>query len=237
MLAVFLALLWWQSRYTWIIHNPMYGWPIPFNNVWYGGLRQWRPSILILDVAVWLILAGSVGHVLERWRRRPNRLQLTLGSLLLLQAVVAVLLSLGCGEGYLRAHPNNDSIFPKYARWEAGGVDIWFDIGLFTDPPHRWPFARITIVLAIGCTIYTIGYLLWGAMRLAGDVMGGRPHTHSHSAPEPTSSYAAPSTGPRADDRSPHHQKEPGIVRVVAWVLVAIIAFFLATTLFPPAVR
>ena len=33
MLAVLFDILWWQARYISTVHNPMYGWPLSFNNV------------------------------------------------------------------------------------------------------------------------------------------------------------------------------------------------------------
>jgi hypothetical protein len=96
-LAALLAILRWQCRYTWSIGNPMYGWPIPFNNVWHHdgweqyGWEQWRPWLLALDATVWLILLASVGYTLERWRRRKNLFQFNLGGLFILQAVLAAL--------------------------------------------------------------------------------------------------------------------------------------------------
>ena len=51
-LTVILAVLRWQSRYTHAISNPMFGWPMPFNDVWYEGARgEWLPHLLLLDVA------------------------------------------------------------------------------------------------------------------------------------------------------------------------------------------
>jgi hypothetical protein len=160
-LIVTLALFLWQSRYTHSIHNPMFGWPMPFNNVWYAGDRgEWLPDILILDATVWLLLACGVGRVVERCCRGAKRFQFSLRSLFVIQAVAGLMLVLGGAENFLRRHPNNDSIIPAYARMTFGKCDVWLDLGLFTDPPMRGPLTRSTIILAISCAIYSALQLL-----------------------------------------------------------------------------
>jgi hypothetical protein len=231
MLLVLFAIQWWQARYTWSISNPMYGWPVSFNNVWIGSERpEWHPWLLALDAAVWLILLASVGYALERLWGKTKPFQFSLGSLFGLQAVLAVLLAVGCAEGFLRANPNNDSIYPKYASWDGGfsepleairdslfpkharrdlgSVMVGLDIGLFTDPPLRRPLARSAIIFAIGCVVYTVGSLMFRAVR--------RRAAAANSVP----SY-----------------KVPAIARFVQWTLVVIDVFLLISTSFPPAIR
>jgi hypothetical protein len=216
MLAVFFAILWWQARYIWTINNPMYGWPMPFNNVWYRNVQgDWRPSILLVDAPIWLMLTGSVGYTLERWRRRPKRFQTTLGGLFVLQGVVAALCALGCMEGYLRAHPNNGSMWPLYARWDICNVSLWFDLGLFTDPPlYRFP-SRLAIIFAIGCFVYTVIRLLSSTVRR---VCGGR----------------VLSTQPIPNESA---QRDPILARIVLVVLAVSIFLFSWGTLLPSTVR
>ena len=205
-LLVLFAIQWWQARYTWSIHNPMYGWPVSFNNVWSdGGRGEWHPWLLAFDSAVWLILLVSVGYAVERFWRRSKPFQFTLGSLFGLQAVLAILLALGYAEGHLRAHPNNGSIYPKYACRDLGGETVGLDIGLFTDPPIRWPLARMAIIFGIGCAMYTAGSLTLRAVRRRAAVANSLPSN-----------------------------KVPALARVVQWTLVVIDVFFLIGTLFPP---
>lgn len=221
MLLVLMVVLWWQSRYTGSIHNPMYGWPMPFNNVWYRGSFEWRPLVLVLDAAVWTALAASVGAVVERWRQILKTWQFSIIRLLGIQAVAAGILVLGIGEHWLRANPNNGSIIPKYARWEVAGVDVWFDIGLFSDPIHSWPIIRITVILAIGCAIYVGGCTLWSAARrVLYVIMHRKPH---HQC--------------RIEHSTTVMLEEPIVVRVVYWLMVACVVLMLLTSLFPPMVR
>jgi hypothetical protein len=224
MLAVLLALLWWQSRWMWGIHNPMYGWPMPFNNVWYDNFEgEWRPSILILDIGVWLILAGSVGYVLEGWRRKPDRYQLTPARRRALLAVAGVVFALGCVEIYLRLHPNNEAIVPQYARLDLGHVQIWFDIGLFTAPPFSRLWGRIVIMLAIGCTVYTAGCLSRILPRVRSAPTG---QTERQSVP------TQDVVGVEA-----HPQQTPELARILILLLMIAVALLSVATLFPPAIR
>ncbi len=210
MLLVLFAIQLWQARYTWSIDNPMYGWPVSFNNVWVGDARRdWHPWLLAIDATVWIVLLVSVAYALERLRRRIKPFQFGLGSLFGLQAVLAVLLALGCAEGFLRANPNNDSIYPKYASWDFGGVSIGIDVGLFTDPPLRASGARGTIILAIGCVVYTAGSLMSRAVR--------------HKTSETMSHL--PSC------------KVPALARLVLWTLAVIDACLLFATSYPPTIR
>jgi hypothetical protein len=216
MLTVLLAILWWQARYTLAIGNPMYGWPMPFNNVWYEGWHgDWRPSILIVDAPVWLSLTGAVGYTLERWRRKPKRFHMTLGGLFVLQGVAAAVYAIGCIEGYLRAHPNNGSMFPAYARWNIGSVSLWFDLGLFTDPPGCRPLIRLAVILAIGCLVYG---MVCGVSSATRRVCGGR---------------AAPAESVATENP----RRDPLPARIILFVLVVVILLFVWGTLFPPAVR
>lgn len=174
MLAVFGAQSWWQSRYIGTREKVIYGWPVPFDHLWYSR-SEWDPGMLALNVFVWLILIGSVGYVVETWWRKPNALQFTIRGLLALQAAVAVVLALACTERYFRAHPNNGSDFPKLARWVAGDWELWLDLGLFTDPPANWLLVRVTIILAIGCAGYTAVCLPVDVLQAVRRVMAGEP--------------------------------------------------------------
>jgi hypothetical protein len=215
-LAVLCAILWWQARYVWSISNPMYGWPMPFNNVWYEEWRKdWLVSILAVDAAVWIALAAAVGYTLEQRRRSPNRWQIGLHGLFVLQAVIAMVLALAYGEGCLRAHPNNHSMVPAYARLDVGGIGLWFDLGLFTDPLGNRPLVRLAIISSIGCCIYTAISLFSSTVRR---VWGARPDP----------AQAVPCANP---------QRDPLLVRVVLLVLGITTLVLSCGTLFPPAIR
>jgi hypothetical protein len=232
-LVVLAALLCWQARYTLAFGNPMYGWPMPFNNVSDGNFRrEWRPAVLILDVAVWFVLAGSTGYVLDVWRRKPNKHQVTLRGLFALQSVAAVVLALGCIEGYLRAHHDSGSIVPKYAQWDVGNIRLWFDIGLFTDPLRSWPILRATTVFAVACSVHTAGHLLIASFCL---IRHRLKRLSDHKLPV----MAAPSPTPDvtgSNCRIFNTQHEPILARIVIIVLAVAVFVLAAGTLFPPAV-
>ena len=180
-IAVIVVLLGWQSRNTSFVRNPMFGWPMPFTNLWYRGSPRpgSSPSILILDCAVWLLLAGSTGYVVEMSRRQTNQIRLRLRTVLGVFSAVVVLVAIGCTETYFREHPGNDSIFPRYGRADLGGIDVWLDIGLFTDPIYCWPLTRIVIVFSIGCAVYTANCLLYElARRIRSRTTMGKAEEH-----------------------------------------------------------
>jgi hypothetical protein len=234
-LIVFAALLWWQSRYTWSVHNPMYGWPMPFDNLWYG--ESLRPelslTILLLDCGVWVLLAGSAGFFLNRWRLAAYRLRPTLNATLAVVAVVAVILALGCAETYLRKHPNNGSMFPRYARVELGSIDVWFDIGLFTDPMYCWPLVRIVVVFAIGSGIYTVGTLLYRSVQCR--CLVSETHKANLAASQSTFGTVARSSLVD-DDRAGLSCRDPVVVRAAIWTLFVIIGFYFMVWLLCPKI-
>jgi hypothetical protein len=126
--------------------------------------------------------------------------------LFILQFVVAVLSALGCFESHLRALPTYDWIAPKYAAWDWGRAGIWFDIGLFTDPPMAALAVRSAIIFAIGCTVYTLWSLISRAVR--------HRQARQYSPMESTHIRLSPF-------------KEPGMARIVQWTLVVVDGFLL----------
>jgi hypothetical protein len=150
---VFVALVAWDTRNIWLIHEPMHGWPIPWNNLWYLGHRRWSPRLLLFDVSVWFVLGAAAAYIAARLLSFAMRRQFALSSVLGLLATVAALLSLWRAEDWLRKHPGNDAIVPRYGRINIGGTDVWFDLGLFTDPPDAWLPVRIPIIVSIGCAV------------------------------------------------------------------------------------
>lgn len=236
MLVVLAALLWWQARYDLtVIHNPMYGWPMTFNNVWGGSRPEWRPGILLVDSVVWLALAGATGHVFELWRQKPNKHQITIRGLLVLESVTACVLALGCVEQYLRSHADSASLVPKYARWDIGESTIYFDVGLFTDPPRSWPLIpiRITIAFALGCAIFTTGHLLCAACRLAWDrVRKG----HNVRPPSPIDTQST-RTVANHDCTSFDAPRAPFMASIVIFLLTIAVILLAIYTLFPPMVQ
>jgi hypothetical protein len=194
-MGIVVTILFWQARYTWSVGNPMYGWPMPFDNLWYLGQRAWSPLVLAVDIVFWGALAASTAFTIERWLRKPQKTKLTLRGLLAIQCAVAVVLAAGVAENYLRNHPNNDSLFPRYGKVTLAHTDIWFDIGLFSAPVSHWPLMRLPIVFAIGCAAYA-------GICVLGECAGGRRSN--------------------ADTRHPTIS-EPAIARIAERLLSAII--------------
>ncbi len=221
MLVVLMAMLSWQTRHTWTFFNPQYGWPMSFNNVSGQGYREWRPLALLVDAVVWTALAASAGVVVERWRRRPNATGYSIAHLFGIQAAVAILLSLGMGEHWLRANPNNGYLFPKYARVQFADQEFWLDIGLFSDPLDQWPVVRIVVVAAIGCAIYAVGVIVWNASRR---ILRFERHQQ-------------PGDQLNIERTTATMAKDPWPARVVYWVLVVVVLVMLMSSLFPPMVR
>ena len=235
-LTVLIAILWWQCRYTETVHNPMYGWPMPFNNLWYRGFDEWNLLILTIDLAVWMVLAASLGVVVERWQRKPNRRKLTISGVIAFQAVLAGLLALAIGEAWLRAHPNNNSVFPVYAQRQFGNLNVWFDIGLFTDPPHRWPLVRIIIVTAMGCAIYLGGSILWGTLQRLVEIVWRWKSRQTPAPQHGSSNGVIRAIKTPAEDTPSGPNVEPALARVAAWGLIVAIGYLMLTTLLPPSI-
>jgi hypothetical protein len=229
-LSVLVAILSWQSRFIWSIANPMYGWPMPFNNIWYQSPLSWCASILIQDIIIWFIIATAVGYTIEHWVRKNQRWQFYIISLIKLQTVVAVVFVLGCIEKYLRTHLNNESMTPKYVHWNYNNISIWFDIGLFTDPPQFWPLNRIIIIFGIGCVVYIAGYiLLYGMSHIL--TIGKRLINH-HT--QQTETYVVNSQVEIEGRHSSCPTKDPLIARVVIWILFTGLIYFILLTLHRP---
>jgi hypothetical protein len=102
-----------------------------------------------------------------------------------------------------------DSLFPKHARRDLGGVTVGLDIGLLTDPPLRWPLPRLAIIFAIACVMYTTGSLV-----------------------SRTVWRKAAATSSRLPS-----DKGPAIARLIQLALAVIDALLLIATSFPPMIR
>lgn len=146
----------WNFRYFGRLMPPLRGWPIFWNNLWYLGQDQWSLKLLLVDVSLWLLLAGATVNVVERFRHLSRPFQFSLVGLLSMQAVVAVLIVIGLAESYLRRSPGNNVIFPRYGQTAVFGPEVWFDIGLFTDASNAWLLVRIPLIFFIGCAIYSL---------------------------------------------------------------------------------
>jgi hypothetical protein len=221
MLAVLASLLWWESRTTSDSYDAMFGWPMAFRNLWYAGLDTFRPSILILDIALWLFIAGSVGYVIESWRRKPNRRQFSLAGLICFQTGAAVLVSLGFCEVYLRAHPNDFWMQPPFARLDMGFTVVWLDIGLFTEPLGSHLLDRMIILLAIGCAFYSAVWMLMSILRHFLNVKTNR------TGVKPTACSSLQQPAPN------ENSADPLIACIMFWVLSLLIGFLLITAFFP----
>ena len=152
--CVFVALFAWDTRHTWSFYEPMHGWPMPWNNLWYIEQHVWSPRLLMFDVSLWCVLTAATVYVAGVIARLIAHRQFPLSGIFSLFVVVAVLLSLWRAEEWLQINPGNDSISPRYGRVAIAGRDLWFDLGLFSDPPDAWLAARISIVLSIGCVVF-----------------------------------------------------------------------------------
>ena len=108
-LLLVLAILAWQARYVARIRNPMYGWPIPFNNTWYSNVFEWHPIAFSANVIFWCCLLGSLSYVFNRFQNRNFNLK----TLLALQVAVALLIVACNLEFHLRENPNNGIIHPR----------------------------------------------------------------------------------------------------------------------------
>ena len=137
------------------------------------------------------------------------------------QVAVAVVLAMGRTKQYLLAHPDNFWVFPKLARWTLGKTEIWFDLGLFTDPLLDWLPARMAIIFAIGCAVYTAGCLPFDALRYARRLMtieADRRLPSADSATEDSSDLEFPPT------------------HIPTWFIVTVIVIALLILLLQPAV-
>jgi hypothetical protein len=207
MFAVLASLLWWVTRTESGMYDAMFGWPLAFHNIWYSGIDTFRMIILILDIAVWLFLAGSVGYVSESWRRKPNRRQFSLAGLVCFQTAAAALVSLGFWMLNLQAHPNDFWLVPPFVRLDMGFTVVWLDIGLFTEPPSSPLWDRTIILVAIGCSFYSAAWMLMSILRHFLNVK-----TKRTAAEPPASSTIIQAI---ASENSP----DPLIVRIMLWLL------------------
>jgi hypothetical protein len=101
-----------------------------------------------------LLLITATVHVFELWLRSPNRLHLSLGSLFCLIGVAAILTGIVNGDFY-------DSLV--WLGLPTLLLISWDDLR----HPLNWP-----LLLALGCTIYSLGWLvcfvvlrLWSLVR------------------------------------------------------------------------
>jgi hypothetical protein len=110
---------------------------------------HWHYSRLVFNLVLCLILTAATGHVLELWLRSPNRMQVTLGSLLGFMSVLAVLAGL--------ASETIEFTIPWFDL-RSYGLFIWDDLRR----PLQWP-----ILFALGCMLYSLGWLALALLRWA----------------------------------------------------------------------
>jgi hypothetical protein len=148
------------------------------------------------------------------------------------------LVALRCAEAYFHEHPGNDFIFPRYGRANLGGIDVWLDVGLFTDPIYRWPLARIVIVFSIGCAVYTAICLPsdLARWRIRSRTTMGKAQQQFARRARPTNRETVSPVAPVVSDRSCPGSHDPAIVRVAMWVLCAIIGLYLTGWLLLPKI-
>ena len=113
---------------------------------------RWRWSVLAFNLLVCCAIVGSTIGVAESWLRSPNRRQFNLRALLAFTGVVATMLWLLVNSEWL--FQSRDELF----RWVHASLVDWDDL----EQPFRWP-----VVLGIGCTIYSLGWLALTLLRRA----------------------------------------------------------------------
>jgi hypothetical protein len=229
-LAVIAAVLLWQSRHTWSIANPTYGWPICFSNVPHENRPEWQPLFLLCDIIVWLLLAGSAVHAAKWWKRRAIPYQFSLAGFMELQAVVAVLFAVGCTESYFRSHYDSGSLMPRFCVWKSGETDVWFDVGLFTDPPSL-SLPRIILLLAVASAIYMFGKSSFRLLRSIQDAVMRR------RASSLRAEIVIPGFAPSACAETSSANKDTVFSRAVVWALVILVAILSIATLPPPTIH
>lgn len=102
---------------------------------------DWNISNLMFNLLLCLLLTIATVHALELWLRRPNRWQVTLGGLLGLTGVVAVLVAIVSGS--INASLDWLGLSSLY-------LLHWSEL----HQPQRWP-----LLFALGCGVYSLGWL------------------------------------------------------------------------------
>ncbi|HUE71625.1 MAG TPA: hypothetical protein VMP01_12135 [Pirellulaceae bacterium] len=143
------------------ISDTLYGWPVDHLTVVESGslLRRpgqqlrfeyrWHYPQLVFNVVFCLLLSVSTVHVMELRLRSPNHMQLSLRSLLVVTAIAACLAGLAGG--------NIDFGLP-WVGVRSSWLINWYDLRR----PVRWP-----LIFALGCTIYSLGWLALAFLRRA----------------------------------------------------------------------
>ena len=221
-LGAFGVLLWWQTRHTFWFGFPQYGWPISYEYV-LGYKRGRSYPMFFVDFVVWLTLAGSTGYVIEKWWRQPSRFRLNRSRALAFSSVLLVLCAFRCIEAYFRMQADNDCVCPKYGYVDLGRMELWLDIGLFTDPIYCWPLIRIVVIGTVGCAIYAISLAIYRIVRC-----GVRWSTHAG----PTHDRIVIQMPLDERDRGPRDPNSG----VIIWVLFAVVALYMVWLAVPPMV-
>lgn len=132
------------------MENTLFGWPREHLYLMEhgGGMNgsptfdyDWNISNLMFNLLLCLLLTIATVHALEFWLRRPNRWQVTLGGLLGLTGVVAVLVAIVSGN--IDASLGWLGLSRLY-------LFHWSELR----QPQRWP-----LLFALGCGVYSLGWL------------------------------------------------------------------------------
>lgn len=163
--GVFLSLLLWATRYDWKMGDPMYGWPVCYQNLWYlGQPDQHSGPLFLLDAFLWLAISLSVMEVVRRFHeaRRNGAPHVTLKGMLFAQGVVAVMFSLALAERACCENADRvENPYTTYGRIDfSPGYQLWIDGGLFTgsfsDRFRYWLPLRLAVIGFVACYVYCV---------------------------------------------------------------------------------
>ena len=113
--------------------------------------HRWDLLLLTANAAVYLLLVSSTVLVTESRLRKPRPMQLSIRSLMAATAVVAILV------GFVSNEQSIHRLFGQSFIYRVDLID-WYDVG----NPIYWP-----AVVAMGCTIYSLGWLALAFLRRA----------------------------------------------------------------------
>jgi hypothetical protein len=167
--AVLVVIGLWQTRYTWNVGTPMYGWPFCYENLWYLGQHQSSWRLFFADALVWVVISASAVQAARRLRAmsKPVAVRFTLRTALLGQATLAVLFALAIAERACHARMGTEGVYPPYGRIGLPNGPICIDVGLFVGRFDTWVSVRLAMIALVACTAYRLLLLVESIGRTA----------------------------------------------------------------------